>query len=295
MSEVITVPDIGDFESVEIIEVLVKEGDAINKDDPIVTLESDKSSVEVPSPYAGIISKLNVKVGDKVSKGSLLASLENGSGNSKKEIKETKIVEPKNEENSLQQKIVETPKIIKKVFAQAASKDDLDPLETREWIESLNAIIENDGPSRASYLLNKVITEAYTAGLVLPDTRTTPYVNTIPTELEARSPGDQNIEKKLRAYVRWNAAAMVVKANKISSELGGHIGTFASAATLALPKMVPAHSASQAPPTTCRKTSSISTPAWWSSEGQAGWSTETTQATSPTTESSATTAPTTRL
>src|SRR5210317_892033 len=232
MSEVITVPDIGDFESVEIIEVLVKEGDTINKDEPIVTLESDKSSVEVPSPYAGIISKLNVKVGDKVSKGSPLASLDNGSGNSKKEIKETEIVEPKIEENSLQQKIVEPPKIIKKVFAQAASKDDLDPQETREWIDSLNAIIENDGPSRASYLLNKVITEAYTAGLVLPDTRTTPYVNTIPTELEARSPGDQNIEKKLRAYVRWNAAAMVVKANKISSELGGHIGTFASAATL---------------------------------------------------------------
>ena len=87
MSEVITVPDIGDFESVEIIEVLVKEGDAINKDDPIVTLESDKSSVEVPSPYAGIISKLNVKVGDKVSKGSPLVSLENGSGTSKNIIK----------------------------------------------------------------------------------------------------------------------------------------------------------------------------------------------------------------
>ena len=183
MSEIITVPDIGDFESVEIIEVLVKEGDTINKDDPIVTLESDKSSVEVPSPYAGTISKLNVKVGDKVSKGSPLASLENGSGNSKTEMKETRIAEPKNEENLSQQKIVETPKIIKKVFAKPASKDDLDPQETKEWIESLNAIIENDGPSRASYLLNKLITEAYTAGLVLPDTRTTPYVNTIPTEL----------------------------------------------------------------------------------------------------------------
>ena len=134
MSEIITVPDIGDFESVEIIEILVKEGDTINKDDPIVTLESDKSSVEVPSPYAGIVSKLNVKVGDKVSKGSPLASLENGSGNSKTEIKESKIVEQKNEENSLQQKIAETPKIIKKVFAQAASKNDLDPLETREWV-----------------------------------------------------------------------------------------------------------------------------------------------------------------
>ena len=66
----------------------------------------------------------------------------------------------------------------------------------------------------------------------MPDTRTTPYINTIPTELETKSPGDQNIEKKIRAYIRWNAAAMVVRANKISSELGGHIGTFASAATL---------------------------------------------------------------
>src|SRR5210317_888253 len=106
MSNIIIVPDIGDFEAVEIIEVLVKEGDTINKDDPIVTLESDKSSVEVPSPYAGIISKLNVKVGDKVSKGSPLASLENGSGNSIVEINQTKKVEQKNEENSLQQKIV---------------------------------------------------------------------------------------------------------------------------------------------------------------------------------------------
>ena len=96
----------------------------------------------------------------------------------------------------------------------------------------MNAVIENNGPSRASFLLNKVVSEAYTAGLVLPDTRTTPYINTIPTELQIKSPGDQNIEKKIRAYVRWNAAAMVVRANKISGELGGHIGTFASAATL---------------------------------------------------------------
>ena len=92
MSEVITVPDIGDFDSVEIIEVLVKEGDVINEDDPVVTLESDKSSVEVPSPFAGTILKLNVKVGDKVSKGSLLASLENGSTNSKTEVQKKKII-----------------------------------------------------------------------------------------------------------------------------------------------------------------------------------------------------------
>ena len=99
-------------------------------------------------------------------------------------------------------------------------------------MDSLNSVIENDGSSRASYLLNKVIDQAYKSGLVLPDTRTTPYINTIPPGAEIKSTGDQNIEKKIRAYVRWNAAAMVVKANKKSPELGGHIGTFASAATL---------------------------------------------------------------
>ena len=236
MAQNITVPDIGDFDSVEIIEVLVKMGDQINKDDPIVTLESDKSSVEVPSPVSGKVIELNIKVGDKVSKGSLLAKLDNDShtiknknpipkNNSLPEIK-AKPTEEKDPAN------INTTKNIKTIFAQTPSKDDLDPVETQEWIESLNAVIENDGPSRASYLLNKVISKAYTAGLVLPDTRTTPYINTIPTELEIKSPGDQNIEKKIRAYIRWNAAAMVVRANKISSELGGHIGTFASAATL---------------------------------------------------------------
>jgi len=236
MAQNITVPDIGDFDSVEIIEVLVKMGDQINKDDPIVTLESDKSSVEVPSPVSGKVIELNIKVGDKVSKGSLLAKLDNDShtiknknpipkNNSLPEIK----AKPTEEKGSAN---INTTKNIKTIFAQSPSKDDFDPVETQEWIESLNAVIENDGPSRASYLLNKVISKAYTAGLVLPDTRTTPYINTIPTELEIKSPGDQNIEKKIRAYIRWNAAAMVVRANKISSELGGHIGTFASAATL---------------------------------------------------------------
>ena len=123
-------------------------------------------------------------------------------------------------------------KQVKKNFAEPVNKDDIDPIETNEWIESLNSVIENDGSSRASYLLNKVIDQAYKSGLVIPDTRTTPYINTIPPEAETKSPGDQNIEKKIRAYIRWNAAAMVVKANKKSPELGGHIGTFASAATL---------------------------------------------------------------
>ena len=78
MAQNIEVPDIGDFKDVEVIEILVKPGDQVNKNDPIVTIESDKSSVEIPSPSAGQIKDLKVKIGDKVSEGSLLATIENG-------------------------------------------------------------------------------------------------------------------------------------------------------------------------------------------------------------------------
>ena len=87
MSLEIKVPDIGDFKNVEIIEILVKEGDQIRKNDPILTLESDKSSVEVPSPFDGKISNIKVKVGDKVSQGSLIATLSNGSSSNTRQDK----------------------------------------------------------------------------------------------------------------------------------------------------------------------------------------------------------------
>ena len=196
MAQNISVPDIGDFKDVEVIEILVKPGDQINKNDPIVTIESDKSSVEIPSPSSGQIKDLKVKVGDKVSEGSLLATIENGQATqAPKKIKETKVEEIKEEPKSNGN--LNQVKQVKKVFAEPASKDDIDPVETNEWIESLNSVIENDGAPRASYLLNKVIDQAYKSGLVLPDTRTTPYINTIPPEIEVKSPGDQNIEKKL--------------------------------------------------------------------------------------------------
>ena len=233
MSKNISVPDIGDFKDVEIIEVLVKPGDQVKKNDPIVTLESDKSSVEVPSPYEGKISQLKVKIGDKVSEGSILATLDGG--NDKKE----EVAKPTKEIIEVEEKTI--PKMEKTnglrngketIYAQPISKDDIDPAETQEWLDSLRAVVKADGSSRAGYLLKKVIDEAYTQGLTLPDTRTTPYINTIPASADIRSPGDQNLERKIRAYIRWNAAAMVVKANKKNPELGGHIGTFASAATL---------------------------------------------------------------
>ena len=170
MAQNISVPDIGDFKDVEVIEILVKPGDQINKNDPIVTIESDKSSVEIPSPSAGQIKDLKVKIGDKVSEGSLLATIENGQAASspKQEIKQEVVKEELIQEKPKTNGNLNPVKQVKKVFAEPASKDDIDPIETNEWIESLNSVIENDGAPRASYLLNKVIDQAYKSGLVLP-------------------------------------------------------------------------------------------------------------------------------
>jgi pyruvate dehydrogenase E1 component len=230
-NDLITVPDIGDFKNVEIIEVLFKNGDQITKGDPIITLESDKSSMEVPSGVSGTIKEFKVKIGDKVSKGDVIASL---SSSVKKEEKE-EVKERVNGNTQLNQQPAQTPRIeIRQQGVYGSNPDigDIDPEETGEWIESLGSVVKRDGAERAHFLLSKLINQAYVAGSNLPFTQNTPYINTIPSELEAKSPGDQNLEKNIRSLIRWNAAAMVVRANKISPELGGHIATFASAATL---------------------------------------------------------------
>ena len=115
---------------------------------------------------------------------------------------------------------------------EPSGKEDIDPTETKEWIESLSAVLENDGKKRAQFLIKQLIEHSYKEGSDLVLSRNTPYINTISPEEEVKSPGDQNIERKIRSLIRWNAAAMVVRANKKNPELGGHIGTFASAATL---------------------------------------------------------------
>ncbi len=109
---------------------------------------------------------------------------------------------------------------------------DTDPQETREWLDALEAVIEQTGPERAHYLIEKLIALGHRAGINLPYSANTDYVNTIPADRQARAPGDYAIENRIRAYVRWNAVAMVLRANKGDSNLGGHIASFASAATL---------------------------------------------------------------
>lgn len=106
---------------------------------------------------------------------------------------------------------------------------DIDPVETAEWTDSLQTVLEREGPERAHYLLDTLIEKARLSGAVIPNTA---YVNTIPPHLEERSPGNHELEWELRSYIRWNAMALILNANKEHAGIGGHIGSFASAATL---------------------------------------------------------------
>ncbi len=109
---------------------------------------------------------------------------------------------------------------------------DHDPQETQEWLEALQSVLEKEGAERAHFLLDQLIHHARLAGDDMPISATTPYLNTIPLDKEERSPGNKELEHRIRALMRWNAMAIVMNANKESSELGGHIASFASAATL---------------------------------------------------------------
>ena len=114
----------------------------------------------------------------------------------------------------------------------AREMGDLDPVETAEWQDALKAVKQYRGAERANYLVNALVGEARRDGVYLPGSLTTAYCNTIPPEREERSPGDRAIEHRLRSIIRWNALAIILRANKESSELGGHIASFQSAATL---------------------------------------------------------------
>src|SRR4051812_28890887 len=112
------------------------------------------------------------------------------------------------------------------------SARDVDALETQEWLEALEAVVRHDGPERAQELLDRVLEHARASGVPMEVALNTPYVNTIPPDDEPAFPGDLELEHRVRSLIRWNAIAMVLQANKESSELGGHIASYQSAATL---------------------------------------------------------------
>ncbi len=204
MSEKLLVPDIGEFKNVEVIEILVKPGDEIKENDPIVTIESDKSSVEIPSTISGKVVSIEVKVGDKVSEGDLLlnctssqisstANLPKDTENIIKQAEAT-MAKTKEKKTIVQQEIKEKKESAIKIVNGA----DIDPLETQDWLESLSSVILKDGNQRAHYLIKELINKAYREGANIPYTQNTPYINTIPPEAEVKSNGDQNIERRIR-------------------------------------------------------------------------------------------------
>jgi pyruvate dehydrogenase E1 component len=109
---------------------------------------------------------------------------------------------------------------------------DQEVLETREWLDSLDYVLQTGGPARVARLLQQLSIHAQRAGVKLPFTANTPYINTISADVQPSFPGSQEIERRIKSLVRWNALAMVVRANRVEEGIGGHISTFASAATL---------------------------------------------------------------
>jgi pyruvate dehydrogenase E1 component len=116
--------------------------------------------------------------------------------------------------------------------SRVEAPDDLNPQETSEWVEALDEIIDQVGPDRASYLLEHLMERAANLGVRVPLRWNTPYINTIPVEEQVAYPGDREIEWRIKCLMRWNALAMVVRANKYDANIGGHLATYASLATL---------------------------------------------------------------
>ena len=115
---------------------------------------------------------------------------------------------------------------------ESENRTDIDPLESEEWVEAINSVMETDGVERAQYILQRLSARVTETGAQLPYAINTPYRNTIPTSKEARMPGDLFMEREIRSLIRWNAMAMVMRANLKDGTLGGHISTFQSSATL---------------------------------------------------------------
>lgn len=109
---------------------------------------------------------------------------------------------------------------------------EIEETETSEWLHSLDYVLEHGGPERVVDLLHQLQIRAHKSGVQIPFTANTPYINTITKENQPPYPGNREIERRNKSIIRWNAMAMVVKANKVESGIGGHISTYASAATL---------------------------------------------------------------
>ena len=116
-------------------------------------------------------------------------------------------------------------------MSETPSIEDLDPQETAEWLDAIKSLIKHEGRDRATYILKRLVDTARLEGVPFKRV-TTPYTNTIQGKDEERMPGDMHMERRIRSLIRWNALVMVMRANEKDPDVGGHISTFASSATL---------------------------------------------------------------
>ncbi|MBV1915221.1 MAG: pyruvate dehydrogenase (acetyl-transferring), homodimeric type [Pseudomonadales bacterium] len=117
-------------------------------------------------------------------------------------------------------------------MAQGNVQQDIDPQETKEWLDALHSVLRNEGPERAYYLLKRLVDDANRKGMKLPASITTPYINTLSVTEEKKIPGDPYMDRRIRSLIRWNALAMVMRTNLADPDLGGHLSSFSSSATL---------------------------------------------------------------
>lgn len=127
---------------------------------------------------------------------------------------------------------IKTSKINKRNYMSVMNLEDIDPQETQEWIDALEVVIKEEGSERAHYLLDQLIDNARRNGAHIPHSANTAYLNTIPVDQEPKMPANHDLERKIRSIIRWNAQTMVLRASKKHLELGGHIASFQSSATL---------------------------------------------------------------
>ena len=221
-------PDIGEgVVEGEVVEWFIAVGDAVVEDDPLLSVMTDKATVEIPSPVSGTVTALTGGPGDIIAVGEICAEFEiEGEGAPTPETSRTAEPEAEPERPPSPTRPRDAgPRTV------MVAKDP-DPEELTEWADSILAVQEHKGELRAHEVLQRTVDAARTAGIEVGHLSQSPYLNTLRPHEEATYPGDLEIEERISNILRWNAMMMVTRANKRFDGLGGHISTYASIATL---------------------------------------------------------------
>ncbi len=222
-------PDIGEgVVEGEVVEWLVAVGESIVEDQPLLSVMTDKATVEIPSPVTGIVTRLTGDIGDILPVGQVCAEFEINDD----EITETSVESKLEDEDSsaLEESQFQLKSKSSSSFRPISMEDD--PEEIIEWRDSIISVNQHKGSLRAHHVLANTVEAAKEIGVPVGELTETPYLNTIPPHQEPDYPGNTDLENRIQDILRWNAMMMVTRANKRFDGIGGHISTYASIATL---------------------------------------------------------------